>query len=87
MCIKTAYRKKIVSNIPVLASVCFIRPIYHFTIFRFARIVRKIYGNGVPKMLYYREYFQYPSPDEGKWMRFYFEMVFRWNIIPKYFAS
>src|SRR5450759_2441147 len=29
MCIKTAYRKKIVSNIPVLVSACFTRPIYH----------------------------------------------------------
>ena len=29
MCIKTAYRKKIVSNIPVLVSACFMRPIYH----------------------------------------------------------
>ena len=29
MCIKTAYRKKIVSNIPVLTLACFTRPIYH----------------------------------------------------------
>src|SRR5450759_3432404 len=30
MCMKTAYLKKVVSNIvPVLASVCFMRPIYH----------------------------------------------------------
>src|SRR5450759_3060236 len=29
MCIKTAYRKKIASNIPVLVSACFTRPIYH----------------------------------------------------------
>jgi len=28
-----------------------------------------------------------PTPDEGKWRRFYFEVVFRWNILPKYFAS
>jgi hypothetical protein len=42
-----------------------------------ARIVRKIHVNGVPKMLQYREYFQNPSPDEGKWRRFYFEVVFR----------
>ena len=28
-CIKTAYRKQIVSNIPVLVSACFTRPIYH----------------------------------------------------------
>lgn|GEM_PF-6601572 len=36
----------------------------------------------VPKMLQYREYIRNPSPDEGKWRRFYFEAVFRWNILP-----
>jgi hypothetical protein len=41
----------------------------------------------VPKVLYYKEYFQIPLPDKGKWRRFYFEMVFRWNILPKYLAD
>ena len=58
-----------------------------FPIFLFARIVRKIHVNEVPKMLYYREYFQIPSPDEGKLRRLYFEVVFRWNILQKFFAS
>jgi hypothetical protein len=50
-------------------------------------IFSKIHGNEVPNTLYYREYFHIPSLDEGKLRRLYFEMVFRRNILPKYFAS
>jgi len=84
---KTAFPEKMVSNIPVLASVCFDEVCLPFLMFSFSRIVRKIPINVVPKMLQYREYIQNPSPDEGKWRQFYFEAVFSWNILPKYFAS
>ena len=46
-----------------------------------------MYGYGVLKVLYYHEYFQIPSSHEGKWGRFYFEMVFMWNILPNYLAG
>ena len=85
---KTAYLKKVVSNIvPVLASVCWMRSVYHTTIFCIAIFIRKIPINGVPKMLLYRKYIQNPSPDKGKWRQFYYEAVFRWNILLKYSAS
>ena len=50
---------------------------YHrlpFPLFRreAVRIARKMHANRVPKMLYYKEYFQIPSPDKGKWKRFFF---------------
>jgi len=74
-------------NKPVLASRCFTRPVYHTQYSDSQELFVRFSVNGVPKMLYYKEYFQNPSPDEGKWRRFYFEMVFSWNIFPKYFAS
>jgi hypothetical protein len=68
------------------ASIAFNLSINQFPIFWFARIGRKIHVNEIPEMQYNREYYQIPSSGEGKWRRFNFEVAFRWNILPKYFA-
>ena len=63
MCMKIACPKKIVSNIPVLASVCFMMSVYltQYSASQ-ASIIHKIHGKVVPKMLQYRKFPQNSSP-------------------------
>ena len=83
MCIKIAYRKKIISNFPLLASACFMRPIYHSQysvsrelLVRFMPIgCRKCYTiKNISKAL------RQLKVNGG-------DFILRWNILPKYFAN
>lgn len=62
MCMKIACPKKIVSNIPVLASVCFMMSVYLTQYSASQALFIIIHGKVVPKMLQYRKFPQNSSP-------------------------
>ncbi len=58
--------KKIVSNIPVLASGYFMRSVYLTQYSASQELFIKTHGKVVPKRLHYRRFPQNPSPVEKK---------------------
>ena len=83
MCIKTAYRKKIVSKIPVLVSACFTRPIYHSQYSYSQELFVRFMSMGCRKCYTIENISKILRRMKVNWRRFYFEVVFRWNISSK----
>ena len=87
MSMKTAFPEKMVSNFPVLASVCLMRFVYHTQCSPSQDLFVKFMSMWCRKCYNIGNISKIQTPDKGKWRRFRFEAVFRWNILPKYFAS
>jgi len=78
---ETAYPKKMVSNIPVLASVCLTGSVYHTNNSVSQKIFVKFMSRAVTELVQYRKITKKSSPVGRKCRQFHVDVEFRYYLI------